>query len=180
MSRRHSRWRRSSMTRRSLVTVSSTSRSSLTWSHATLCTTSSREAAAWKRSRATALSIVKQGGSWLSPTSMTLGLFWTPHSTTTPSRRPAHRLPEAQPATGVAHPVMQRPEYYIADEPGVHFVWQPNQESSVLVMSRVFDDYYIEDCGVILAPEVTQRRIDSSDQFIILATVRVAFVSACL
>jgi hypothetical protein len=62
----------------------------------------------------------------------------------------------------------------------VHFVWQPNQESSVLVMSRAFDDYYIEDCGVILAPEVTQRRIDNSDQFIILATAMVVFVPACL
>jgi hypothetical protein len=40
--------------------------------------------------------------------------------------------------------------------------------------------YYIEDCGVILALEVTQRRIDNSDQFVILATVRVAFVPACL
>ncbi|ONM02174.1 putative protein phosphatase 2C 33 [Zea mays] len=39
-------------------------------------------------------------------------------------------------------------------------------------MSRAFDDYYIEDCGVILASEVTQRRIDNSDQFVILATVR--------
>jgi hypothetical protein len=36
-------------------------------------------------------------------------------------------------------------------------------------MLRAFDDYYIEDCGVILAPEVTQRRIDNSDQFVILA-----------
>jgi hypothetical protein len=62
----------------------------------------------------------------------------------------------------------------------VHFVWQPNQESSVLVMSRAFDDYYIEDCGVILAPEVMQRRIDNSDQFDILATVKVAFVPAYL
>jgi hypothetical protein len=58
----------------------------------------------------------------------------------------------------------------------VHFVWQPNQESSVLVISCAFDDYYIENCGVILALEVTQRRIDNSDQFVILATVRVAFV----
>jgi hypothetical protein len=40
-------------------------------------------------------------------------------------------------------------------------------------MSRVFDDYYIEDCGVILAPEVTQRRTNNNDQFVILATVRV-------
>jgi hypothetical protein len=47
-------------------------------------------------------------------------------------------------------------------------------------MSRAFDDYYIEDCGIILASEVTQRRIDNSDQFVILATVRVAFVPTCL
>jgi hypothetical protein len=52
--------------------------------------------------------------------------------------------------------------YYLADEPGVHFVWQSNQKSLVLVMSRAFDDYYIKDCGVILAPEVTQRRTDNN------------------
>jgi hypothetical protein len=62
----------------------------------------------------------------------------------------------------------------------VHFVWQANQESSVLIMSRAFDDYYVEDFGIILALEVTQRRIDNSDQFFILATIRVAFVPACL
>jgi hypothetical protein len=101
MSRRNSRWRRSSMTRRSLTTVSSTSRSSPTWSHAPLCTTSSREAAAWTRSRAAVSRCpsLSRGASWLSPTSMTLGLFWTPHPTTTPSRRPTHHPPEAQPAT---------------------------------------------------------------------------------
>ncbi|AQK76472.1 tie-dyed2 [Zea mays] len=42
------------MTRRSLATVSSTSRSSPTWSHASLCTTSSHEATVWTRSRAAA------------------------------------------------------------------------------------------------------------------------------
>jgi hypothetical protein len=47
-------------------------------------------------------------------------------------------------------------------------------------MPRAFDDYYIEDCGVILASEVTQRKIDNNDQFVILATVGVAFVQACL
>jgi hypothetical protein len=62
----------------------------------------------------------------------------------------------------------------------VHFVLQPSQEASVLGMSHAFDDYYIEDCGVILAPEVTQRRTDNNDQFVILATVGVAFVPACL
>jgi hypothetical protein len=47
-------------------------------------------------------------------------------------------------------------------------------------MSRVFDDYYIKDCGVISAPEVTQRRTGSNEQFVILVVVRVAFVLACL
>jgi hypothetical protein len=53
--------------------------------------------------------------------------------------------------------------YYLADEPGVHFVWQHNQESSVLAISCAFDDYYIKDYDVILALEVTQRRTDSND-----------------
>jgi hypothetical protein len=65
--------------------------------------------------------------------------------------------------------------YYLADEPAVHFVWQPSQESSVLDMSRAFNNYYIMDCGVILEMEVTQRRTDSNDQFVILPTVGVAF-----
>ncbi|ONM55794.1 Pre-mRNA-splicing factor isy-1 [Zea mays] len=40
----------------------------------------------------------------------------------------------------------------------------------------MFDDYYIMDCDVISAPEVMQRRTDNNDQFVILATVTVAFV----
>jgi hypothetical protein len=47
-------------------------------------------------------------------------------------------------------------------------------------MSRAFDDYYIMDCGVISTPEVTQRRTDINDQFVILATVELAFVLVCL
>jgi hypothetical protein len=47
-------------------------------------------------------------------------------------------------------------------------------------MSRAFDDYYIEDRGVILTQEVTQRRTDNNDQFVILATVGITFVPICL
>jgi hypothetical protein len=47
-------------------------------------------------------------------------------------------------------------------------------------MSRAFDDYCIKDYGIISTPEVTQRRTDSNDQFVILATVGVAFVPVCL
>ncbi|AQK45833.1 putative protein phosphatase 2C 33 [Zea mays] len=38
-------------------------------------------------------------------------------------------------------------------------------------MSRAFGDYYIMYYGVISAPEVTQRRTDSNDQFVILHNV---------
>jgi hypothetical protein len=70
--------------------------------------------------------------------------------------------------------------YYLADSTEVHFVWLPSQESSVLAMSRAFDDYYIKNCGIISAPEMTQRRTDSNDQFVILATIGVAFLLAYL
>ncbi|KAF8748865.1 hypothetical protein HU200_012792 [Digitaria exilis] len=60
--------------------------------------------------------------------------------------------------------------YSLADEPGVYRVWQPNRESPGLAMSRAFGDYCVKDYGVISAPEVTQRRISSRDQFVILAT----------
>jgi hypothetical protein len=58
----------------------------------------------------------------------------------------------------------------------VHFGWEPSQELSGLAMSLAFDDYYIKDCSVISASEVTQRRTDNNDQFVILATIGVAFV----
>jgi hypothetical protein len=53
--------------------------------------------------------------------------------------------------------------YYLADEPGVHFVWQLSQESSVLAMLHAIDDYYSKYFGVISVPEVTQRRTDNND-----------------
>jgi hypothetical protein len=43
-------------------------------------------------------------------------------------------------------------------------------------MPHAFDNYYIKDCGVISAPELMQRMTDTNDQFVILATVGVAFV----
>ncbi|RLM98077.1 putative protein phosphatase 2C 48 [Panicum miliaceum] len=60
--------------------------------------------------------------------------------------------------------------YCLADEPGVYRVWQPSRDSPGLAMSRAFGDYSVKDYGVISAPEVTQRKISSRDQFVILAT----------
>jgi hypothetical protein len=46
-------------------------------------------------------------------------------------------------------------------------------------MSHAFDDYYIKDCSVNSVPEMTQRRTNNNDQFIVLTIVGVAFMLAC-
>uniref|UniRef100_A0A2P2JW98 protein-serine/threonine phosphatase n=1 Tax=Rhizophora mucronata TaxID=61149 RepID=A0A2P2JW98_RHIMU len=56
------------------------------------------------------------------------------------------------------------------DEPGVHRVWLPDEESPGLAISRAFGDYCVKDFGLISVPEVTQRHITTKDQFVILAT----------
>ncbi|KAG6646684.1 hypothetical protein I3843_07G024900 [Carya illinoinensis] len=60
--------------------------------------------------------------------------------------------------------------FCLRDEPGVHRVWLPDEESPGLAMSRAFGDYCVKDFGLISVPEVTQRNITSRDQFVVLAT----------
>ncbi|KAJ4886123.1 putative protein phosphatase 2C 34 [Raphanus sativus] len=60
--------------------------------------------------------------------------------------------------------------FCLEDEPGVHRVWQPEEESPGLAMSRAFGDYCIKKYGLVSVPEVTQRHISTRDQFVILAT----------
>ncbi|CAI9103470.1 OLC1v1001953C1 [Oldenlandia corymbosa var. corymbosa] len=60
--------------------------------------------------------------------------------------------------------------FCLDDEPGVHRVWLPDEESPGLAMSRAFGDYCVKDFGLISVPEVTQRHITSDDQFVVLAT----------
>lgn len=60
--------------------------------------------------------------------------------------------------------------FCLEDEPGVHRVWLPNEESPGLAMSRAFGDYCIKNFGLISVPEVIQRDITSQDQFIVLAS----------
>ncbi|KAG1371289.1 hypothetical protein COCNU_16G003830 [Cocos nucifera] len=60
--------------------------------------------------------------------------------------------------------------FCLHDEPGVHRVWLPNEETPGLAMSRAFGDYCVKDYGLISVPEVTQRRITNRDRFIVLAT----------
>ncbi|KAI3972003.1 hypothetical protein MKX01_030204 [Papaver californicum] len=60
--------------------------------------------------------------------------------------------------------------FCLDDEPGVHRVWRPDVEAPGLAMSRSFGDYCVKDYGVTSVPEVTQRRITTKDQCVVLAT----------
>ncbi|KAI9185084.1 hypothetical protein LWI28_004013 [Acer negundo] len=60
--------------------------------------------------------------------------------------------------------------FCLEDEPGVHRVWLPDEESPGLAMSRAFGDYCIKNYGLISVPEVKQRHITSRDQFVVLAS----------
>uniref|UniRef100_A0A7N0U940 protein-serine/threonine phosphatase n=1 Tax=Kalanchoe fedtschenkoi TaxID=63787 RepID=A0A7N0U940_KALFE len=60
--------------------------------------------------------------------------------------------------------------FCLDDEPGVHRVWLPHDESPGLAMSRAFGDHCVKEFGLISVPEVTQRRITSRDHFVVLAT----------
>ncbi|CAM8888685.1 unnamed protein product [Rhodiola kirilowii] len=60
--------------------------------------------------------------------------------------------------------------FCLEDEPGVHRVWMPYDESPGLAMSRAFGDHCVKDFGLISVPDVTQRHITSRDQFVVLAT----------
>lgn len=60
--------------------------------------------------------------------------------------------------------------FCLHDEPGVHRLWLPDEESPGLAMSRAFGDYCVKDFGLISVPEVTHRNITSRDQFVVLAT----------
>ncbi|XP_042054134.1 probable protein phosphatase 2C 34 isoform X1 [Salvia splendens] len=60
--------------------------------------------------------------------------------------------------------------YSLDDEPGVHRVWLPQEDSPGLAMSRAFGDYCVKDFGLISVPQVIHRHITSKDQFVVLAT----------
>lgn len=60
--------------------------------------------------------------------------------------------------------------FCLEDEPGVHRLWLPDEESPGLAMSRAFGDYCVKGHGLISEPQVTQRHITSRDQFVVLAT----------
>ncbi|XP_020238497.1 probable protein phosphatase 2C 34 [Cajanus cajan] len=60
--------------------------------------------------------------------------------------------------------------FCMEDEPGVYRVWMPNGKTPGLAISRAFGDYCLKDFGLISVPDVTQRKLTTRDEFVILAT----------
>ncbi|KAJ7539215.1 hypothetical protein O6H91_11G081300 [Diphasiastrum complanatum] len=60
--------------------------------------------------------------------------------------------------------------FALHDEPEVHRVWLPHDNSPGLAMARAFGDFCLKDFGVIAVPEISYRRLTDRDQFIVLAT----------
>ncbi|QCD80012.1 protein kinase [Vigna unguiculata] len=60
--------------------------------------------------------------------------------------------------------------FSLEDEPGVYRVWMPNGKPPGLAISRALGDHCMKDFGLISVPDVTQTKITSRDQFVILAT----------
>lgn len=68
--------------------------------------------------------------------------------------------------------------FCLQDEPGVHRVWLPHEESPGLAMSRAFGDHCVKEYGLISVPEVTHRNLTTRDRFVVLATdgVRTVYI----
>ena len=60
--------------------------------------------------------------------------------------------------------------FALEDEPEVARVWLPYDDAPGLVMARAFGDFCLKDFGLIAVPEVTHRKLDPKDEFIVLAT----------
>ncbi|KAK3213056.1 hypothetical protein Dsin_017762 [Dipteronia sinensis] len=57
----------------------------------------------------------------------------------------------------------------LKEEPHIHRVWLPNENSPGLAMSRAFGDFVLKNHGIIAIPDISYRRLTSNDQFILLA-----------
>lgn len=58
----------------------------------------------------------------------------------------------------------------LKQEPHIQRVWLPDDDSPGLAMSRAFGDFILKNHGIIAIPDINYRRLNSDDQFIILAT----------
>lgn len=67
--------------------------------------------------------------------------------------------------------------FALQDEPEVSRVWLPNNDSPGLAMARAFGDFCLKDFGLISVPEVSYRRLTENDEFVVLATDGVGYIT---
>ncbi|KAK1312357.1 putative protein phosphatase 2C 73 [Acorus calamus] len=60
--------------------------------------------------------------------------------------------------------------FALDEEPGVHRLWLPEDDSPGLAMARAFGDFCLKDFGLIATPEVSHRKLTERDEFVVLAT----------
>ncbi|CAK7353052.1 unnamed protein product [Dovyalis caffra] len=58
----------------------------------------------------------------------------------------------------------------LKEEPHIHRVWLPHEDSPGLAMSRAFGDFLLKNHGIIALPDISCHRVTSKDQFIVLAS----------
>ncbi|MQM07762.1 hypothetical protein Taro_040602, partial [Colocasia esculenta] len=60
--------------------------------------------------------------------------------------------------------------FAMEEEPDVHRLWLPDENSPGLAMARAFGDFCLKEFGLISTPEVTYRKLTEKDEFVVLAT----------
>ncbi|XP_010922660.1 probable protein phosphatase 2C 73 [Elaeis guineensis] len=60
--------------------------------------------------------------------------------------------------------------FALKEEPDVHRLWLPNDDSPGLAMARAFGDFCLKDFGLISTPQVSYRKLSEKDEFVVLAT----------
>lgn len=72
--------------------------------------------------------------------------------------------------------------FSLEEEPDVHRLWLPDEDSPGLAMARAFGDLCLKDFGLIATPQISHRKLSDKDEFVVLATdgVRTSFVRLLL
>ncbi|KAJ6349013.1 hypothetical protein OIU77_006573 [Salix suchowensis] len=69
--------------------------------------------------------------------------------------------------------------FALQDEPEVPRVWLPFDDAPGLAMARAFGDFCLKEYGVISIPEFSHRTLTERDQFIVLASDGVLYITDC-
>uniref|UniRef100_A0A6N2LLR6 PPM-type phosphatase domain-containing protein n=1 Tax=Salix viminalis TaxID=40686 RepID=A0A6N2LLR6_SALVM len=58
----------------------------------------------------------------------------------------------------------------LREEPHIHRVWLPHEDSPGLAMSRAFGDFLLKNYGIISLPDISYHRVTPRDRFVVLAS----------